>query len=55
MSVKTLYPNLEEFISWVKDKLKKEGSSYELTKNDLEDTEIAYEFQTRGINQRLYN
>ena len=50
MSVKTLYPNLEEFISWVKDKLKKEGSIYELTKEDLEDIEMAYEFQTSDIN-----
>ena len=38
-------------IHWVKDKLKREGSSYELTKDDIEDIELAYEFQTSDINQ----
>ena len=43
---KPLYPSLEECIYWVKDKLKREGSSYELTKEDIEDIELAYEFHT---------
>ena len=51
-SKKPIYPNLEECICWVKEKLKREGSSYELTKEDLEDIEIAYEFHTNDINQR---
>ena len=50
VSKKPFYPNLEECIGWVKDKLKKEGSIYELTKEDLEDIEMAYEFQTININ-----
>ena len=55
VSKKPFYPNLEECINWVKDKLKREGSSYELTKEDLEDIEMAYEFQISDINQRLIN
>ena len=55
VSKKSFYPNLEECISWVEDKLKREGSNYELTKEDIEDIEIAYEFQTSDINQRSYN
>ena len=55
VSKKPFYPNLEECIGWVKDKLKREGSSYELTKDDLEVIEMAYEFQTSDINQRTYN
>jgi len=55
VSKKPFYPNLEECINWVKDKLKRDGSSYELTKEDLEDIEMAYEFQTSDINLRLYN
>ncbi len=51
VSKKPLYPSLEECIHWVKDKLKKEGSSYELTKDDIEDIELAYEFQTSDHNQ----
>ena len=51
VSKKPLYPNLEECIHWVKDKLKREGSSYELTKDDIEDIELAYEFQTSDLNQ----
>ena len=54
-SKKPFYPNLEECICWVKEKLKREGSSYELTKEDLEDIEMAYEFHTNDINQRSYN
>tara|TARA_B100000212_G_scaffold15079_1_gene10451 strand:+ start:140 stop:400 length:261 start_codon:yes stop_codon:yes gene_type:complete len=41
VSKKPFYPNLEECISWVKDKLKRECSSYELTKEDIEDIEMA--------------
>ena len=55
VSKKPFYPNLEECINWVKDKLKREGSSYELTKEDLEDIEMAHEFQTSDKNQELYN
>ena len=55
VSKKPFYPNLEECIIWVKDKLKREGSSYELSKEDLEDIEMAYEFQTSDINKRSYN
>ncbi len=55
VSKKPFYPNLEECIYWVKDKLKREGSSYELKKEDLEDIEMAYEFQISDINQRSYN
>ena len=55
VSKKPFYPNLEECICWVKEKLKREGSSYELTKEDLEDIEMAYEFHTNDINQRSYN
>ena len=55
VSKKPFYPNLEQWISWVKDKLKREGSSYELTKEDLEHIEMAYEFQTSDINQSSYN
>jgi len=51
VSKKPLYPSLEECINWVKDKLKKEGSIYELTREDIEDIELAYEFQTSGLNQ----
>ena len=55
MSKKPFYPNLEECIFWVKDKLKREGSDYQLTKEDLEDIEMAYEFQTIEVNQRSCN
>ena len=54
-SKKPFYPNSEECIYWVKEKLKREGSSYELTKEDPEDIEMAYEFHTNDINQRSYN
>ena len=50
VSKKPLYPDLEECIYWVKHKLKSEGSSYELTKEDIEDIELAYEFQTSDLN-----
>ena len=52
VSKKPYYPNLDECICWVKDKLKREGSSYELTKEDLEDIEMAHEFQISDINNK---
>ena len=52
VSKKPFYPKLEECIDWVKDKLNREGSSYELSREDLEDIKMAYEFQTSDINQR---
>ena len=55
VSKKPYYPNLEECVNWVKDKLKREGSNYNLTKEDLEDIEIAFEFQTSDVNQRSLN
>ena len=55
VSKKPFYPNLEECISWVKNKLKREGSSYELTKEDLEDIEMAYQYQTIHTNENSYN
>ena len=55
VSKKPHYPNLEECIYWVKDKLKREDSNYQLTKEDLEDIEMAYDFQTSEVNQRSYN
>ena len=55
VSQKPHYPNLEECIYWVKDKLKREDSNYQLTKEDLEDIEMAYDFQTSEVNQRSYN
>ena len=50
VSKKPFYPNLDECIVWVEEKLKREGSSYELTREDLEDIEIAHEFQTSDMN-----
>ena len=50
VSKKPFYPNLRECIFWVKDKLKKEGSNYQLTEEDLEDIEMAHEFQTSDLN-----
>ena len=55
VSKKPFYPNLEECISWVKDKLKREDSNYQLTKEDLEDIEMAYEFQTSEVNKQSFN
>ena len=55
VSRKPFYPNLKQCIFWVKDKLRREGSNYQLTKEDLEDIKIAYEFQTSDIKERPYN
>ena len=46
VSNKPLFPSLEECIQWIRDKLKREGSSYKLTREDIEDIELVYEFQT---------
>ena len=51
VSQKPLHPSLEECTHWVKDKLKREGSNYALTKEDIEDIELAYEFQTSDHKQ----
>ena len=37
-------------IAWVEEKLKRDGSDYKLTKQDLDDIETAYEFQTSDLN-----
>ena len=50
VSRKPDYPNLEECIAWVEEKLKRDGSDYKLTKQDLDDIETAYEFQTSALN-----
>ncbi len=50
VSEKPNYPTLKECIVWVEEKLKREGSNYELNREDLEDIEIAHEFQTSDIN-----
>jgi len=52
VSKKSFYPNLEECIIWVKNKLKNEGSNYQLTKEDLEDIEMAYEFHRSDVNHK---
>ena len=50
VSKKPCYPNIKECIYWVEDKLRREGSNYKLTNEDLEDIEMAYEFQISDIN-----
>ena len=52
VSKKPCYPNLKDCINWVEVKLIREGSTYQLTKEDLEDIKIAYEFQTSDIIKR---
>ena len=54
VSKKPFYPNLEECTRWVKDKLEREGSNYKLTKDDLDDIEMAYEFQTSDVTNNSY-
>ena len=46
VSRKPYYPNLTECIKWVEEKLKRDGSDYKLTRQDIDDIEIAHEFQT---------
>ena len=55
VSKKPYYPNLKECIYWVKNKLVKEGSYYQLTKEDLEDIKMVYEFQTSDLHENSYN
>ena len=55
VSKKPYYPTLKECIFWVKDKLRREGSNYQLTKEDFEDIEMAYEFQTSDTKDRSNN
>tara|TARA_B100000212_G_scaffold303109_1_gene249731 strand:+ start:81 stop:299 length:219 start_codon:yes stop_codon:yes gene_type:complete len=55
VSKKPCYPKLKECIIWVEDKLRSDGSNYQLTREDLEDIEMAYEFQTSDINERSFN
>ena len=50
VSRKPNYPNLAECIVWVEEKLKRDGSDFKLTKQDLDDIETAYEFQTSDLN-----
>ena len=46
VSRKPYYPSLAECINWVEEKLKRDGSDYKLTRQDIDDIEIAHEFQT---------
>ena len=46
VSRKTYYPSLDECINWVEEKFKRDGSDYKLTRQDIDDIEIAHEFQT---------
>ena len=41
---------MAECIFWVEEKLKREGSGYKLTREDIDDIEIAHEFQTSDLN-----
>ena len=50
VSRKPDYPNLAECITWVEEKLKGDGLDYKLTKQNLDDIETAYEFQTSDLN-----
>tara|TARA_A100001015_G_scaffold268129_1_gene318743 strand:- start:250 stop:405 length:156 start_codon:yes stop_codon:yes gene_type:complete len=43
-------PIWQNVLLWVEEKLKRDGSEYELTKQDLDDIETAYEFQTSDLN-----
>ena len=49
VSRKPNYPTLFECITWVEEKLRREGSEYKLTKQDLDDIETAHEFQTSDL------
>ena len=50
VSRKPYYPSLAECINWVEEKLKRDGSDYKLTRQDIDDIEIAHEFQTSYLN-----
>ena len=49
VSRKPNYPTLFECVTWVEEKLRREGSEYKLTKQDLDDIETAHEFQTSDL------
>ncbi len=49
VSRKPNYPTLLECINWVEEKLRREGSEYKLTKQDLDEIETAHEFQTSDL------
>ena len=49
VSRKPNYPALLECINWVEEKLRREGSEYKLTKQDLDEIETAHEFQTSDL------
>ena len=49
VSRKPNYPTLLECITWVEEKLRREGSEYKLTKQDLDEIETAHEFQTSDL------
>ena len=49
VSRKPNYPTLFECITWVEEKLRREGSEYKLTKQDLDEIETAHEFQTSDL------
>ena len=51
---KTLLLTLKKCIFWVKVKLIKSGLNYKITKEDLEDIEMAYEFQKSDVNHRSH-
>ena len=42
VSRKPDYPNLAECIAWVEEKLKRDGSNYKLTTQDLDDICLLY-------------
>ena len=43
-------PNQEDCITWVEEKLKRDGSDFKLTIQDFDDIETAHEFQTSDLN-----
>ena len=49
VSNKPNYPTLLECINWVEEKLRREGSEYKLTRQDLDEIETAHEFQTSDL------
>ena len=55
MRKKSFCPNLGKCINWVKDKLKRQDSKYQLTKDDVEDNQIANELQRSGVKKRSFN
>ena len=45
VSRKPNYPTLLECINWVEEKLRREGSEYKLTKQDLDEIETTHEYK----------